>query len=184
MEETNEAQKTAVDHGSNIMTDDPSFHAIKIYNMVSDRIWDEFALLEQYPDMLNVISEVQKLNILLTRSDMIWYEIQKTIEEKTKYLKISNTSFNYHGELKNYADKLEHIVKIALNAEFYASNGSIGMREDAITYLEVPKNGRTEYIKAQVKKQILDAMQLWSEKASQINFTMPITIKDAQDPFL
>ena len=183
MEESNEIQNLA-ERGSNVITEDPSYHAIKVYNMVSDRIWDEFALLEQYPDMFNVINEIQKLNILLTRSDMIWYEIQKTIEEKTKGLKISKTSFSYNGELKTYADKLEHIVKIALNAEFYASNGSPGDYKDAIAYLEVPKPARTEYIKSQVKTEILAAMKMWSEKASQINFTMPINIKEAQDPFL
>lgn len=169
---------------SNIASEDPSYHAIKVYNMIEDALWERLDLIENATDIGNVVMIAKQVRVLLLRGDKVWSEIKKSISNKAELLKITNTSFSYNGELNKYADLVLNVLKIGVNAQFLAFSGSPEEQARARAYLEMAPPERLGSIINEIETIILDATELWGEKAAEINFTMPINIKDTRDPFL
>jgi hypothetical protein len=183
MEYEEEQQMQQSDH-SNIASEDPSYHAIKVYNMLEDSLWERLDLLENATNINDVIHVAKEVRVLLLRGDKVWSEIKNSIAIKAEQLKIKDTSFKYDGELNTYASYILNIIKISVNAQFFAFNGSLEEQIRAKNYLELSPIERLSFIVSEVEKTILEATELWGEKAAEINFTMPINIKDTRDPFL
>jgi hypothetical protein len=176
--------QTPQTQSSRAMSEDPSYHAIKVFNMIEDSLWEQFDLLGNAVSIDHVVHIAKEVRVLLLRGDKVWNEIKKAVEIQASGLKIRATAFSYKGEFSAYAAEILKYLKIASNAGFLAFNGSPEEQELAQNYLELPSNERMGWLMRNVEGKILDATEKWGELAAEINFTMPINIKDTRDPFL
>ena len=179
-----EEEQTQQLERNDIASEDPSYHAIKVYNMIEDSLWEQLDQLGNATNMGDVSKIAREVRILLLRGDKVWNEIKNSITIKASILRIKTTSFQYGGELQKHAEQISSLLKISLNAQYLISNGSLEEQEAASAYLEMPPNVRLGFIIQEIEKIILLATELWGQKAAEINFTMPINIKDTRDPFL
>lgn len=179
-----ENQQVVESEHSKVTSEDPSYHAIKVFNMVEDALWDQLDLLGNAMTTESMIHITKEVRVLLLRADKVWSEIKKAVEVQAAGLKIKATSFSYNGEFSMYAAQLLNYVKVALNANFLASNGSPEEQANAVHYLEQSPQERMNWLIEKVENTILDSTERWGELAAEINFTMPINIKDTRDPFL
>lgn len=179
-----EVQEWQQPNQSNIASEDPSYHAIKVYNTIEDGLWDKMSQLEKVQTLNDFIDIARDVRVLLLRGDKVWNEIKHSIGNKASSLKIKETSFAYNGELNTISSKILMWLKVCSSAQFLASNGSQGEQGLANEYLELPPQQRVIWLTDKLEKEILEATELWGDKAADIGFTMPINIKDAQDPFL
>jgi hypothetical protein len=92
------AQSESADY-SKVASEDPSYHAIKVFNMIEDALWDQFDLLSNATTIDSIIHIAKEVRVLLFRADKVWDEIKKAIEVQATGLKIKATSFDYKNEL-------------------------------------------------------------------------------------
>lgn len=169
---------------SKVASEDPSYHAIKVYNMLEDEIWTRLDLLSKSKTIDDISNIAREIRVLFLRGDKVWAEIKKSIEIQASTLKIHATSFKYENEFSKYAQEILDYLKIALDANFLVFNGSLEEQESAKYYLELSPQERLSWLVKKIEDKILDATELWGELAAEIHFTMPINIKDTRDPFL
>jgi hypothetical protein len=179
-----EQQVTQPNDYNKVASEDPSYHAIKVYNMIEDALWERLDLLGNATSLDGIIHIAKEVRLLLLRGDKVWSEIRKAIEIQASGLKIKATSFNYKGEFNTYASEILRYLNISINAGFFAFNGSLEEQKMATEYLELSPLQRNSWLVEKLENKILDATELWGELAATINFTMPINIKDTRDPFL
>ncbi len=177
------AQSESADY-SKVASEDPSYHAIKVFNMIEDALWDQFDLLSNATTIDSIIHIAKEVRVLLFRADKVWDEIKKAIEVQATGLKIKATSFDYKNEFNIYASEVLNYIRITLNANFLAFNGSLEEQKIARDYLELSPQERISWFIEKIENTILTATEKWGELAAKINFTMPINIKDTRDPFL
>lgn len=181
--ELSQAQNENMEY-SKVASEDPSYHAIKVFNAIEDSLWEQLDLLGNSGTMANIIHIAKEVRVLLLRADKVWNEIQKAVDVQASGLKIKATSFSYSKEFSNYAAELMDCIKVSLDANFLAVNGSLTEQKEALEYLELSPQERLNWTAKKVEKTILDATEKWGDLAAEINFTMPINIKDTRDPFL
>ena len=179
-----EEQQILSQEYSKVASEDPSYHAIKVFNMVEDALWEQLDLLGNSSSTDGIIHIAKETRVLLLRADKVWNEIKKAIEVQVSGLKIKATSFTYTNEFSKYASALSNYIKIVTNANFLAFNGSQEEQKNALDYLEQSPQDRIRWLIEKTEKTILDATEKWGVLAAEINFTMPINIRDTRDPFL
>ncbi len=165
---------------SRIATEDASYHSIRIYNMVRDRLWERLELIQNGLSLEELSRYIQELRLLLLRGDKVWLEISKTVAERKKDLKIDTSAFPYTEQLKKLADEIERYYVLINRADMMSMMGD----QSALEFLQMPPELQSSYIKQGVEAIVLRADEIWGEHAAIIGFTMPIEIKDSRDPFL
>jgi hypothetical protein len=179
-----EEQQVVQQEYSKVASEDPSYHAIKVFNMIEDALWEQLDLLGNATSMENIIHIAKEIRILLLRGDKVWNEINKAVEIQASNLKIKATAFVYGNEFGTYAAEIMEYIKVAVNANFLAFNGNPTAQQLATYYLELSPAEKMGWLVQSIENKVLDATEHWGELAAQINFTMPINIKDTRDPFL
>jgi len=165
---------------STIASEDASYHSIRIYNLIRDKLWERLELANNSPDTRELGMHIQELRLLLLRGDKVWREISKAVEEKKRTLKVDTIVFPYTEQLKKLALKLDVIYELLTKTEKLIADGD----NEALEYLQMQPEDGLQYIKKRVEDIITDADEVWGEHAALIDFTMPIEVKDSRDPFL
>ena len=65
---------------SKVASEDPSYHAIKVYNMLEDEIWTRLDLLSKSKTIDDISNIAREIRVLFLRGDKVWAEIKKSIE--------------------------------------------------------------------------------------------------------
>lgn len=177
-------QEGQIENNGRIVSEDPSYHSIRIYNMVRDRMWEQLDRASNSTELNQLLPIISGLKLLLLRGDKIWLELKYAIKEQRSNLKITEGMFPYKNELEEQAIKIQDIINIVSNANLIATEGSPVEVEEAIEYIELNKNRKLSWIKMKIEKIILEADEEWGKGAARIHFTMPVDVKDTRDPFL
>lgn len=180
MEESELQEQLEEMQKSRVATEDASYHAIRIYNMLRDRLWEKLEAVRNSGSVPEIRNNTESLRLLLVRGNNTWLEIKKAIEEKKKGIKATFKEFPYDEELKEKAGKLNDLIRIMDNPKYQFILGN----QLAIDYLKMPLNERLSYLKNQIEGLVTDADNVWGNHAALIGFTMPIEVKETHDPFL
>ena len=164
---------------SRVMTEDASYHSIRIYNMIRDRLWEYLDLINSSPTLEEMSKHMIGARLLLLRGDKVWMEIKKAIDEKKKSLKVNFTPFLYDNELKKAADGITVYYELITKGRVLATLN----QQNAIDFLQMPTYEKLTYIKHNIEQIITEADEKWGGYAATIGFTMPIEVKEAHDPF-
>ena len=171
-------QQTDMEAG-HVQAQDPSFHEIRIYNDVRDKLWMHLDLALSAENMDNLQREALSLRLLLLRADGIWAEIKKAVDGEKKRKKLT-VPFPYESEFSTKAQEVIDKLTFMARADALAWDGD----EEAELFLQMPIGDRVMWLKHNIEKIIIDADKVWGEKAASLNFTMPINVKESRDPFL
>lgn len=177
--ELQEMQNIGEQQQSRIATEEPSYHAIRIYNMIRDRLWEKLEAMNKGLTTEEVLLALNDLRLLLLRGDKTWMEIKKAIDEKKAALKVRTEPFKYDGELKKKADALSYIILLTTNPRELAINDDA----EALAYMALRPFARLQYTKQKAEAIILEADEDWGNKAALIGHTMPIEVRESKDPF-
>ncbi len=174
---------TADNTTTRIVSEDPAYHSIKIYNMVRDRLWEQLDKSNNSKTFEELLKTINGLRLLLLRGDKIWLELKYAIQEQRANLKMTEETFPYKNELNDAAIRIQSMINIITNAKYISVEGSPAEIKIAIEYIILNNQQKISWIKNIVEKIILEADENWGKGAAKIHFTMPVDVKDTRDPF-
>ena len=173
------AGQGADDSGARVSTEDASYHTIKVYNFIRDKLWERLDMLNNSEDLYSVIERTKDLRLLLMRADNIWRGIEKSATIKAEALKISMTKFKYNGEFEKAANNLTRYIEFKENlVKYYDARDS-----EFDDYIILPAREKILYIKNKVEDLVKNIDGKWEEYAADINFGMTLELSQERDPF-
>ena len=178
-QETETMGQPSQPNGPMIRMEDPSYHSIKIYNMIRDQLWNYLATINKVNDLQSCLEITDDIRILLLRGDKVWAEIQKAANEKARGLRIRGKVLDYNGSLRRLALELSTYLSYEREKEAYYESNDVSF----FNYIQLPATSKIEFYKKKAEEVVNRADEDWGTYAAQINFTMPIELRAEQDPF-